>query len=85
MANLCVNRKMEKERSRTLNLFYCMKIFSVGDWNGIQVFTKEGKCIQLFGSYGKGKGEFRRVSGVCIGNDKLYIVDQGNFRIQVWN
>jgi len=60
-------------------------LFYVGDRDGIQVFTKENKCIQLVGSYGSGKGEFRGVTGVCIVNDKLYIVDYGNHRIQVWN
>jgi len=60
-------------------------LFYVGDRNGIQVFTKENKCIQLIGSFGFDKGEFCVAAGVCIVNDKLYIVDYGNIRIQVWN
>ena len=46
----------------------------MGDWDGIQEFTKEGKCIQLFGSFGSGKGECHMITSVCIVDDKLYFV-----------
>jgi len=62
----------------------------IGDWYGIQVFTKEQKnrkCIQVIGNsaFGSSKGMFRVVTSFCIVNDKLYIVDTDNQRVQVWN
>jgi len=57
----------------------------IGDNNGIQVWTKESKCIQRIGCSRGNEGEFRLVRGFCIVNDKIYIVDHGNSRIQVWN
>jgi len=60
-------------------------LFYVGDENGIQVFTKDSRCIQLIGNSGSGEGEFGRVTGLCFVHDKLYIVDQVNNRMQVWN
>jgi len=62
-------------------------LFYVGDGYGIQVFTKQGKCVQVFGASekGSGKGEFNGVRNLCIANAKLYIVDYFNKRIQVWS
>jgi len=57
--------------------------FYVGDLNGVQVFTKEGVCIDVFGDYGSTCGNFALVKGLCIVNDNLYIVDYQNKRIQV--
>jgi len=62
----------------------------IGDWYGIQVFTTEQnnrKCIQVIGisAFGSSKGMFRVVTSFCIVNDKLYIVDTDNKRVQVWN
>jgi len=57
----------------------------VGDLNGIQVYTKDSECIQIFGSEGSGKEEFQGIRGLCMRDDKLYIVDCLNNRIQVWN
>jgi len=58
----------------------------IGDINGIQVFTKDtNKFTKIFGSHGSKIGEFRRVTGLCIVNSKLYVVDHDNKRIQVWN
>jgi len=68
-----------------LSILLYEQLFYVGDQHGVQVFTKENQCIQLFGSYGSGKGSFNLVSGVCIVNGKAYIVDNGNHRIQVWD
>jgi len=59
----------------------------VGDVNGIQVFSKDenNQCIESFGKKGRQTEEFTYVTGLCIVNDHLYIVDSGNIRIQVWN
>jgi len=62
------------------------KLLYVGDSNGIQVFSIEIPfMIQLIGSYGKGKQQFQCVLSLCIVENKLYISDNGNSRIQVWN
>jgi len=58
----------------------------VGDNIGIQVFMKEdNQCIQLFGSSGSVRGAFDEVTGICFVKGKIYIVDCGNSRIQVWS
>jgi len=59
-------------------------LFYVGDKDGIQVFTKDNKCIQLIGSSGSDTGQFSSVTGICIANEKLFFVDHLNNRIQVW-
>jgi len=56
----------------------------VGDLNGIQIYTKDSDCIQIFGSKGSGKEEFQGVRGLCMRKEKLYIVDCLKKRIQVW-
>jgi len=56
----------------------------VGEHCRIQVFSKKGYCLQLFGSQGDGEGEFGGIIGLCIGNEKLFILDIENERIQVW-
>jgi len=61
------------------------ELLYVGDNGGIQVFTKWGQFIQLFGRHGSGPGEFTVVTSVCIVNDKLFCIDHANHRIQVWN
>jgi len=67
------------------NLLY-ENLLYVGDLFGIQVFTNEGKFIQIIGRWGyKKKGEFDGVVGLCIVNDQLYINDANNARIQVWD
>jgi len=67
-----------------LSILLYENLLYVGDWNGIQVYSKQNKCIKYFGNYGTRKGEFKRVTSLCIINDQLYIIDSGNNRIQVW-
>jgi len=77
-----VQRLFDRPRSILLhfNLIY------VVDWSGIQVFTShDNTCIQTFGKCGEGEGEFQGVSGLCLVNDKLFVADQINGRILVWN
>jgi len=57
----------------------------IGHRSGIQIWTKKGEYLQACGSFGGGKEEFDWVSGICVVNDKLYMVDQKNDRIQVWS
>lgn len=50
----------------------------------IKVF-KNGEIIDVVGKNGYGKGEFRFISDMKIYDDKLYVVDSLNGRIQVFN
>ena len=52
--------------------------------NTISVY-KAGKRIEKIGRNGYGPGEFRLISDMKIANDKLYVVDQLNGRIQVFD
>lgn len=53
----------------------------------IQVFdTTSGKLLQTIGKRGKGDGELNLPRDVKVGPDgMIYVVDGGNFRIQVFN
>jgi len=68
-----------------LSILLYENLLYLGHRSGIQVFTKKGECLQIFGSWGSGEEEFKWVSGLCIVNDKLFIADQDNHRIQVWS
>lgn len=51
----------------------------------IQVFDAGGAFLSVFGSQGKGPGEFERPTDLDIGPDgRLFVVDFGNNRIQVF-
>ena len=43
--------------------------------------------MKVFGRFGKGKGEFSNPRGVVIDNDnqRMFIADLSNSRIQVWS
>jgi len=73
--------------SRPQSILLYEHLLYVGDADGIQVFTKQSpyKCIQVFGKGGSGKGEFKFARDLCIVNDKLFIVDTNNQRVQVWS
>ena len=54
--------------------------------NRIHKLTLEGEFLGTFGSKGSGKGQFFNPWGICIGpDDRLYIADTGNNRIQVFH
>ncbi len=54
--------------------------------NRIHVLTTEGNFIRTFGEKGSGIGQFNRPCCVKISPDgKVYVVDWGNRRIQVFN
>ncbi|MFQ5418710.1 MAG: 6-bladed beta-propeller, partial [Myxococcota bacterium] len=51
----------------------------------IQVFTGDGVLLAAFGSRGSRPGEFERPTDLDIGTDgRIYVVDFGNDRIQVF-
>jgi len=66
-------------------IFYYDKLYYVGDAYSIRVFNRSGRRLQRFGPEGNGEGGFKEVTGLCMVNAKLYVVDQGNARIQVWS
>ena len=54
--------------------------------NRIHKLTLGGRFLLTFGSKGSGKGQFRNPWGICIGpDDRLYVADTGNNRIQVFH
>jgi len=81
--------KGKRPFSQPQSIYLHETLLYIGDTWGIQLFpTDLGQkriCIQSIGTYGSHQGEFSYVSGLCIVNEKLYIVDQFNKRIQVWN
>ena len=55
----------------------------VGSWNDcIYVFDQTGQLKNTIGSGGSGDGQFRRLYGISIKGDVLYVADSGNHRIQ---
>ena len=48
-------------------------------------FSKEGKLMKVVGRYGTKRGEFEDLSIIKIINDKLYVCDSGNHRVQILN
>ncbi|MBI5659059.1 MAG: 6-bladed beta-propeller [Nitrosomonadales bacterium] len=58
---------------------------SKGEFHRVLVFNgKTGENLFNFGARGSGPGEFNLPRAVAIGKDKLFVVDGGNFRIQVF-
>ena len=48
-------------------------------------FSKDGELLASFGEPGTGPGQFRLPHGIFIDNDRLYIADRENSRIQVFD
>jgi DNA-binding beta-propeller fold protein YncE len=55
--------------------------------NRIQLFNKEGDCFSQVGSFGSGAGLFDAPKYAAINpiNGYLYVTDQRNFRVQIFN
>ena len=53
----------------------------------VRNYTKLSKPAKVFGTFGKGKGEFTNPRGVVIDNEnqRIFIADCSNSRIQVWS
>src|ERR1700746_2082090 len=51
----------------------------------IMVFTKDGKFIRTFASYGRGDGQPRSPHAIAFDSkDRLYVADRGNSRVVVF-
>ena len=48
-------------------------------------FSKEGKLMKVVGRKGTQPGEFKDPSMMKVINDKLYVCDRGNYRVQILN
>jgi len=58
----------------------------VGDRASIQIFRKDGFCIQRLGDQpGNQMNQFNMVSGICVMDDRLYVSDSRNHRILIFN
>jgi len=56
----------------------------VGDQNGFQVFTKDGRYLYAVGTRpGAGFGEFNGVHGIIVVGPRLYVTDFNNCRLLV--
>jgi hypothetical protein len=51
----------------------------------VEVYSKEGKFLRKWGKRGKNPGEFRDPWGIAVAEERVYVVDAGNTRIQVFN
>ena len=59
----------------------------VSDWNknAVFVFTKEGKFVTSFGSFGSAEGQFQLPSGLVVDSDGiLYVCDHLTNRLQLF-
>jgi len=59
----------------------------VGDLVSMQIFRKDGVCIQRLGdkNFGDQMNQFYCVSDICVMDNRLYVSDRFNKRIQVFN
>jgi len=81
-------------KSRAQQFIYPNSIFHhslenliyVGDDCSVQIFSKDGVCIQRIGEdKGNQMNQFRGVLGICVGeDDRLYVSDLINQRIQIF-
>jgi len=61
------------------------EIFYIGDEICIQLFNLDNQCIQKLGNTkGNGMNQFNRVYSTCIIDDRLYVSDSLNKRIQIF-
>jgi DNA-binding beta-propeller fold protein YncE len=56
-----------------------------GDFK-VKKYTKDGKLIKSFGSYGRNHGQFVRPKGIAVDNDEnLYVIDAGFENVQIFD
>jgi len=63
------------------NIFVC----EYGGNDRIQKFTSDGQYLLTFGSCGTGPGQFQRASGMAWRDNRLYVADAINNRIQCFD
>ena len=50
----------------------------------VQVFTRDGQFVRLFGKKESGQGELNGPRGVCVDADYVYVADYSNNRVSVF-
>lgn len=56
-----------------------------GYWNSrIIQYTAEGKHVMEWGALGDGPGEFDLLQGLAVDEDRVYVGDRQNHRIQLF-
>lgn len=56
-----------------------------GEYNDrVQKLTADGEFVLSFGSFGPGAGQFQRPSGIVVRNERVYVADAMNNRVQVF-
>ena len=50
----------------------------------VQIFDQDGRFLLGFGEPGHGDGEFWLATGIAIANDRIYVSDSTNRRVQVF-
>lgn len=51
----------------------------------VQIFSQSGQFLMAFGSKGKGTGQFLMPAGMAIDNNRIYVADSLNSRIQIFD
>ena len=51
----------------------------------VQIFDPDGRFLLAFGQPGHDEGEFWLASGIAIVNDRIYVADSSNGRVQVFD
>ena len=55
-----------------------------GLFDAVQIFDEAGRFLLTFGTSGAGDGEFWLPTGICIRDDRVYVADSANHRVQVF-
>jgi len=71
----------QKEFTRPVGICYWENILYVGDAWSVQLFDCDGTFIQRMG---EDEGRLSCAWGLCVVNDRLYVCDTFNFRIQAY-
>jgi len=56
----------------------------IGDFRSVQLFSKDGVCIQRLDGYGTQMNQFSRVVSICVMDDRLYVGDRHKGLIQIF-
>jgi len=57
---------------------------SSNDGHTVLVFSTSGSLRAYFGVEGDGSGNFEEPAGMCFADNKLYVAEVGNSRVQVF-
>jgi len=85
------NGKLSTEKGqfyypRSIYNYLLESLIYVGDRLSVQIFWKDGVCLQRLGddNVGSKMNQFNGVFGICVVDDRLYVSDFRNERIQVF-